>query len=121
MADPMTFEVVLKYILGSVGALACLVLAVRWLTADRDKLATKLDTVQTARIVMLEEQAKRCAEDRQEQGKQLAILQSEVRELYKSMLAAAITDGASAKQLALHMRGEVQKSTAIDNLPTANP
>ena len=106
----MPFDEILKLILGSAGCLVVLALALQWLNKDRDKLVTALNEERNGRIAQLEESSRRCAEDRivmhkqmsddrAAQQKEMNLLQAEVRELYKRMLAEADACLASRAQL----------------------
>lgn len=85
----MTFDAVFKLIMGSGGALAVLLLGLRWFITDRDKIVAALNEERGARITALEESSKRCSLDRVELHKQINDLQSEVRELLKTQVKEA--------------------------------
>lgn len=87
----ISLESILQVLLGSTGAVAAMVLGIRWLNSDRDNLMKALTVERDARIKVLEDSAKRCAEDRIEMHKEMAILQGEVRELYRRI--ATIVSG----------------------------
>lgn len=84
---------IVKLLVGSTGAVVALVLGLRWLNKDRDSLVAALNEEREARIKVLEESAKRCAEDRIEMHREMSALQSEVRELYRRI--ASIVAGNS--------------------------
>lgn len=85
-------ESLLQLLVGSTGGIAALLLGLRWLNSDRDKLMQALTTERDARIKVLEEAAKRCADDRLVMHKEMSILQEEVRELYKRIAAIVAGD-----------------------------
>lgn len=60
----MTFEQIMQLILGSVGALVCLVVAVKWLEAKLTKSQAAEIIERNARLELLEKSSERCAEDR---------------------------------------------------------
>lgn len=91
MPPDFTFDSILKVLLGSTGAVASMIFGIRWLNADRDKLMGALAQERDARIRVLEEAAKRCAEDRIVMHKEMMLLQAEVRELYRRI--ASIVSG----------------------------
>lgn len=83
VADQFSLDGVLQILLGSTGAVAAMVLGIRWLNADRDKLNALLTSEREARIRALEEAARQCAEDRSAMHTEMGVLQAEVRELYR--------------------------------------
>lgn len=78
-----------KLIMGSGGALAVLLIGLRWFVTDRDKIVAALNVERGARITALEDSSKRCSEDRVELHKQINALQTEVRELLKAQVKEA--------------------------------
>lgn len=74
---------ILKLLVGSTGAVVALVLGLRWLNKDRDGLVQALNEEREARINVLEESSRRCAEDRIAMHREMSALQAEVRELYR--------------------------------------
>lgn len=91
---------IVKLLVGSTGAVAALVLGIRWLNKDRDGLVTALNEEREARILVLEEAAKRCAEDRMAMHREMAALQAEVRELYRRI--ASIVSGHGDEDVSGH-------------------
>lgn len=77
----------LKMAVSSGLGVAFLVVALKWLNHDRDKILAALDGERNNRIRLLEEASKRCAEDRIVMHREMSLLQAEVRDLYKRMVA----------------------------------
>lgn len=96
-ASPADFDAMFKMVTGAGGALAVLLLGLRWFIADRDKVVAALNAERGARITTLEESSKRCSEDRVELHKQIGILQAEVRELLKAQIKEAHASHAVAQ------------------------
>jgi hypothetical protein len=60
----MTFEQIIQLIMGSLGALACLAVAVKWLESKLAKSQMGEMSERNARLELLEKSSERCAEDR---------------------------------------------------------
>ena len=82
----MTFEQILQMLMGSVGALGCLVFAVKWLDKDRDKLLKALTEERDGRLRLIEESNKQCADDRVILHRKLDEQDDEIKGLLKSMI-----------------------------------
>lgn len=86
----MTFEQIIQLILGSGGALAVLVLGVKWLDKDRSKVLVALQEERDGRIKLLEDHSKSCNEDRQAIQAQASVdrsaFQKQINELYSEIV-----------------------------------
>lgn len=89
----MTLEELLRQVLGPAGALVILAVAVYY-------LLNALAKANESRFKLLEDQSRRCSEDRVETRKELLSLQTEVRELYKAMLKSTRTEVSTVQQFA---------------------
>lgn len=102
---------IIKLLVGSTGAVAALVLGIRWLNKDRDGLVNALNEEREARIKVLEEASKRCAEDRIAMHREMSALQAEVRELYRRI--ASIVAGRGDEDSPLSKTTKVRLTAPI--------
>ncbi len=92
--DHIALDKIWQMLLGSAGTLAALVYAVKWLDSERAKLADQLSNERNAadlqlsnerdaRMRVMEESNRQCAEDRTALRKVVDELQQEIRALLK--------------------------------------
>ncbi len=60
----MTFEQIVQLIMGSAGALVVLILGLKWLDKDRNRMLVELKDERNGRLRLIELSNERCAEDR---------------------------------------------------------
>ena len=82
----MTSEEILKMILGSLGTLVCLVIAIKWLDKDRNSLVKALTEERDGRISLIEESNRQCVNDRIALHAELKDQRNEIKGLLKSMI-----------------------------------
>ena len=82
----MTSEEVLKMILGSLGTLVCLVIAIKWLDKDRHGLVEALTNERNDRISLIEESNRQCVADRIALHQELKEQRNEIKGMLKSMI-----------------------------------
>lgn len=83
----MTVDEFLKLAGGSSALVVCLVIAVKFLFAEKNKAESKLEAEREKRILGIEEQNSRCAEDRVTLHKEVARLNLELAEMRKQMFS----------------------------------
>ena len=93
----MTFEQILQLLLGSTGALVALVIAIKWLDKDRNRLLGDWKTERDARMTLIEDASRRCSEDRIELHKKVDALELEIRSMLKAMLGHNFEEGLPGK------------------------
>lgn len=77
----MTADQIVQLIMGSTGALAALILGLKWLDKDRDKILVELKEERNGRLRLIELSNERCAEDRVLLHKKLDEQEKLIREL----------------------------------------
>jgi len=82
----MTGEEILKMILGSLGTLVCLVVAIKWLDKDRQELVKTLTEERDGRLSLIEESNRQCVNDRIALHAELREQRNEIKEMLKSMV-----------------------------------
>lgn len=112
MNGEFSAESFIKIALSGTGALGVLAMIVSWLNKDRDKLVAALNQEREARIKVLEEAARRCAEDRLEMHREMSGLQAEVRELYRKIaevMAGTDEDSPMTKTARVRLAAPISK------------
>lgn len=77
----MTADQIVQLIMGSTGALAALILGLKWLDKDRNKILVELKEERNGRLRLIELSNERCAEDRVLLHKKLDEQEKLIREL----------------------------------------
>lgn len=77
----MTADQIVQLIMGSTGALAALILGLKWLDKDRNKILIELKEERNGRLRLIELSNERCAEDRVLLHKKLDEQEKLIREL----------------------------------------
>lgn len=81
-----------KLIMGSLGALAAVIVGIKWLLADRNKIAAAASEERSRRIQALEDSSKLCQSDRTMLHSEMNKLQDEVRGLYRAIIEGKFGD-----------------------------
>lgn len=81
-----------KLIMGSLGALAAVLAGIKWLLADRNKIALQASEERGKRIQALEDSSKQCQQDRTVLHTEMNKLQDEVRGLYRAIIEGKFGD-----------------------------
>lgn len=82
----MTSEEIIKMILGSLGTLVCLVIAIKWLDKDRNGLVKALTEERDGRISLIEESNRQCVSDRLALHAELKEQRREIKAMLTSMI-----------------------------------